>query len=296
MTAATTSHRGRLRTGLYTSLALAAFAANSILCRVALRGDAIDATSFTAIRLVAGAATLWLLVGLRSGYSRDASPGDWFAALALCVYAVGFSYAYLSLSAGTGALVLFGGVQLTMLAWGLRSGERPHPLQWIGLFAAASGLVTLVSPGVTAPSPGGAALMASAGIAWGVYSLRGRGATDPAAATADNFLRAAPLGLLLTLAALPSAHATAQGLGLAVVSGSLTSGIGYVIWYAALRGLTATRAAVVQLAVPVLVAFAGILFLSEPISPRLVISAVMILGGVALTLIAKDRLVPSAKK
>ncbi len=280
----------RLRTSLHTALALLAFAANSVLCRVALGSGAIDAASFTAIRLTAGAVTLWLLVRVVTRARGTRPRGDWASAAALFLYAICFSFAYLSLSAGTGALVLFGAVQTTMILAGLRSGERPHPLQWAGLLVAAVGLVALVFPGLTAPSPAGAALMAVAGASWGVYSLRGRGATDPIAVTADNFMRSAPLVLLVTLVTFPTAHLTPQGVWLAFLSGSLASGIGYVLWYAALRGLTATRAATVQLAVPVLVAFAGIIVLDEAVSMRLIISAILILGGVGLTLIRRERL------
>ncbi|MFZ5877348.1 MAG: DMT family transporter [Nitrospirota bacterium] len=289
MARAETNARSGLRVGLHTALALLAFAANSVLCRLALGNATIDAASFTAIRLTAGAATLWLLVRVATP-ARAARPrGDWVSAAALFTYATAFSFAYLSLSAGTGALVLFGAVQTTMILAGLQSGERPHPVQWAGLLAAAGGFAALVFPGLTAPSPAGAALMALAGAAWGVYSLRGRGATDPTAVTADNFMRSAPLALLVVLATLPVAHRSPQGVWLAVASGSLASGIGYVLWYAALRGLTATRAAAVQLAVPALVAFAGVMFLAEPVSPRLIGSAILILGGVGLTLVGSER-------
>jgi drug/metabolite transporter (DMT)-like permease len=290
MVRAGTDAPGTLRTSLHTGLALLAFAANSVLCRLALGNGTIDAATFTGIRLVSGAATLWLLVRVVSRATETRPHGDWASAVALFFYAVSFSFAYLSLSAGTGALVLFGAVQTTMILAGLRSGERLHPLQWAGLLAAAGGLVALVFPGLTAPSPTGAALMAVAGAAWGVYSLRGRNATDPIAVTADNFMRSAPLALLVVLATLPTAHLSPQGIWLAIASGSFASGIGYVVWYAALRGLNATRAATVQLAVPVLVAFGGVLFLSEAVSPRLIVSAVLILGGVGLTLVGRNSL------
>ncbi len=286
--AGTDAPSAQLRTSLHTALALLAFAANSVLCRLALGNGAIDAASFTAIRLTAGAATLWLVVRFVSRAPSTRPRGDWASAIALFLYAISFSFAYLSLSAGTGALVLFGAVQTTMIIAGLRSGERLQPLQWAGLLVAVGGLVALVFPGLTAPSPAGAALMAVAGAAWGVYSLRGRGATDPIAVTADNFIRSVPLVLLVALATFSTARLTPQGIWLAFLSGSLASGIGYVVWYAALRGLTATRAATVQLAVPVLVAFAGVLFLAEAVSVRLILSAVLILGGVGLTLVGRD--------
>jgi drug/metabolite transporter (DMT)-like permease len=202
----------------------------------------------------------------------------------LFLYAVAFSFAYLSLSAGTGALILFGVVQATMILAGLLSGERPHVLQWAGLLIAVAGLVYLVFPGLSAPSPLGAALMALAGVAWGIYSLRGREARDPIAATAHNFIYSVPLVLGASVLMRTHVHLSVKGVLLALVSGALTSGLGYILWYAALRGLTATRAALVQLVVPVLAAVGGVLFLSESITLRLFISAVAILGGVILAM------------
>jgi drug/metabolite transporter (DMT)-like permease len=277
-----------LRTLALTVAAMLAFAANSLLCRLALQQEAIDAASFGSIRLVSGAITLALIVKLRSR-PPPAERTDWLAAAMLFAYVAFFSFAYLSLSAGTGALILFGAVQLTMLGVGLRSGEMFGPVAWSGFVLAVAGLVYLMSPGVTAPPPLGAALMAVAGVAWGVYSLRGRGVADPLAATARNFVRAAPLALLLSLALASRAHANAAGIALAVASGAITSGIGYVIWYAALPGLSAMRAATVQLSVPLIAAFGGALFLSEAITPRLALASVAILGGIALVLMGKAR-------
>ncbi|CAN7156648.1 MULTISPECIES: DMT family transporter [unclassified Variovorax] len=277
-----------LQTLALTVAAMLAFAANSLLCRLALQQEAIDAASFGSIRLVSGALALTLIVRLRAK-PPAAGRADWLAAAMLFAYVAFFSFAYLSLSAGTGALILFGAVQLTMLGVGLRSGEMFGPVAWSGFVLAVAGLVYLVSPGVTAPPPLGAALMAIAGIAWGVYSLRGRGVADPLAATARNFLRAAPLALLLSLALASRAHANAAGIALAVASGAVTSGIGYVIWYAALPGLSAMRAATVQLSVPLIAAFGGVLFLSEAITPRLAFASVAILGGIALVLMAKAK-------
>jgi drug/metabolite transporter (DMT)-like permease len=271
-----------------TAAAMLAFAANSLLCRLALQQEAIDAASFGSIRLVSGALALALIVRLRA---RPPAAGrtDWLAAAMLFAYVAFFSFAYLSLSAGTGALILFGAVQLTMLGAGLRAGEMFGPVAWSGFVLAVAGLVYLVSPGVTAPPPLGAALMAIAGVAWGVYSLRGRGVADPLAATARNFVRAAPLALVLSLALASQAHANPAGIALAMASGAVTSGIGYVIWYAALPGLSAMRAATVQLSVPLIAAFGGVLFLSEAITPRLAFASVAILGGIALVLAAKSR-------
>ena len=280
--------RPGLRAIALTVAAMLAFAANSLLCRMALQHGGIDAASFGSIRLVAGALTLMLVVRLRSGRG-PAGRADWLAAAMLFAYVAFFSFAYLSLSAGTGALILFGAVQLTMLGAGLRAGEMFGPVAWSGFVLAVAGLIYLVSPGVTAPPALGAALMAVAGVAWGVYSLRGRGVADPLAATARNFVRAAPMALLLSalLAGTGSAHADAAGIALAVASGALTSGIGYVIWYAALPSLTAMRAATVQLSVPLIAAFGGVIFLSEAITPRLAFASVAILGGIALVLRAR---------
>jgi drug/metabolite transporter (DMT)-like permease len=269
---------------------MVAFAANSLLCRLALAQPRIDPGSFGSIRLVSGALVLALIVRMRAG--SDAPPrGDWLAATMLFAYVALFSFAYLSLSAGTGALILFGAVQLTMLGAGLRAGERFAPAAWAGLAAAIAGLFYLVSPGVSAPAPLGATAMALAGAAWGVYSLRGRGIADPLAATASNFARAAPLALALSALTAGAAHADAPGVALAVASGALSSGIGYVIWYAALRGLTAMRAATVQLSVPPIAAMGGALMLAEPITPRLMLASAAILGGIAVVLATRARAV-----
>lgn len=274
------------RTLLLTAATLVAFASNSLLCRLALRDGAIDWAGFTAIRLVSGAIALWLIVALPKRVSPLAG-GSVRMAAALLVYAVAFSYAYLALSAGTGALVLFGAVQATMIVAGIVGGERPGGREWLGLAAAVGGLVYLVSPGLEAPSPVGAASMALAGVAWGFYSLWGRGVPDPAAATAGNFVRAAPFALLPLLVLWGQAHVSPGGVGLAVVSGALTSGLGYVIWYHALRGLTATRAAVVQLAVPVVAGLGGVLLLGEVATPRLVVASMVTLGGIALAVLGR---------
>ena len=264
-------------------MALIAFAANSIFCRFALGDQTIDAASFTTVRLLSGALTLACIVLL----TRRGSPlqsGNWISASMLFLYAVTFSFAYISLSAGTGALILFGAVQITMILSGLIAGERPRLLEWLGLLAALGGLVYLVLPGLSAPSPLGSALMALAGIAWGVYSLRGRGIDDPVANTTGNFVRAAPLALIVSLIALSNYSLSPKGALLAVLSGALASGLGYVIWYAALRDLTATRAATVQLAVPVIAAIGGIFFLAEAVTLRLTFASIAILGGVGLAI------------
>ena len=263
-----------LQTTVLTSVAMLAFAANSLLCRLALLRSEIDPVSFAGIRLVSGAIMLAVIVRFRSEPSAPRH-ADWLAAAMLFAYVAFFSFAYLTLSAGTGALILFGAVQLTMFSVGLRSGEKFGSIAWLGLALAVSGLVYLVSPGIAAPPLVGAALMAIAGVAWGVYSLRGRAVADPLAATAGNFARAAPLALLMSAFFIASAraHANKAGVALAIASGALTSGIGYVIWYAALSKLTAMRAATVQLSVPLIAAFGGVAFLSEAITPRLGVCA-----------------------
>jgi drug/metabolite transporter (DMT)-like permease len=278
---------GQARTWLLTAVTMTAFATNSVLCRMALGAHVVDAASFTAMRLGSGAVALAMLSLLIRG-SNALSAGSWLSGFQLFLYAVGFSFAYLSLSAGTGSLILFGCVQTTMILSGLRRGERPHPLQWIGLTTALIGLIYLVFPGIASPSPLGSLLMALAGIAWGLYSLRGRGVKDPVDQTTGNFIRAVPFALVVWAVGVQSVHAEPRGILLAILSGALTSGIGYVIWYTALRGLSATRAATVQLSVPVLAAFGGVIFLAEVVTLRLVIASILILGGVALTVIAKE--------
>jgi len=271
-----------------TAAAMLAFAANSLLCRLALQQQNIDAASFASIRLVSGAIALALIV--RFSAQRFAfGDRDWLSALMLFAYVAFFSFAYRTLPAGTGALILFGAVQLTMLAAGLRAGETFGAVAWLGLALAVAGLVYLVSPGVAAPPILGAALMAVAGLAWGVYSLRGRGVADPLAATAGNFLRAAPLAVAVSVLSFTHAHAAPKGIALAIASGAITSGVGYVIWYAALRHLSAMRAATVQLSVPLIAAFGGVAFLSEAISLRLAVASVAILGGIALVLKSRPR-------
>jgi drug/metabolite transporter (DMT)-like permease len=270
---------------LLTLLALAAFAANSLLCRLALREGAIDPASFTAIRLLSGAIVLALL--LRAGNRAPLfAAGSWASAAYLALYAIPFALAYRNLTAGTGALLLFGAVQCTMILGGYREGHRLSGGQWVGLVIAFGGLVYLVAPGVSAPAPGGAALMTLAGLAWGIYSLRGRGAGQAALPqTAGNFARATPLAIVVCLLTLPGLFATANGVLLAVLSGALASGLGYVIWYRVLPGLTPVAASVVQLAVPLLAAAGGIGLLGERVTLRLGIATVLVLGGIAFTLL-----------
>jgi drug/metabolite transporter (DMT)-like permease len=270
-----------------TTLAMIAFAGNSLLCRLALKDSGIDAASFTSIRLVAGAIALWLIVRLRSGEQR--AMGSWWSAFALFAYAAGFSFAYVSLTTATGALLLFGTVQTTMIGYGLWRGERLQKRQIAGLACALGGLVGLLLPGLSAPPLVGSVLMIGAGVAWGIYSLRGKGAGDPICATAGNFMRAVPFSLGLSMAMLSFAAVDQAGFWYAVLSGALTSGVGYAIWYTALRGLTATSAATVQLSVPVIAAIGGIMFLGESVTLRLLITSIAILGGVALVILDKPR-------
>lgn len=265
-----------------TALAMVAFAANSLLCRGALGTGEIDAASFASVRIGSGAVVLALLCVLRGQGALLRRP-SWQSGALLFFYADPFAFAYRSLSAGTGALILFGSVQATMLLVAVARGERPSAKQWIGLLLALGGLAYLVSPGVSAPSLSGSALMAVAGVAWGFYSLRGRGSKTPVADTASNFLWAAPACVLLSLLS-PVAHATQAGLILALASGAVASGLGYVLWYAALAGLSRTQAASVQLSVPVIAALGGLLLLSESLSLRLVVASCVILGGVALAI------------
>jgi drug/metabolite transporter (DMT)-like permease len=283
-------------TPLLTVVAMLAFAANSLLCRLALGDEQIDAASFTTVRVVSGAITLVLFMLPRWRRGERKARFDWGAALMLFAYMIFFSFAYLSLSAGTGALLLFGSVQLTMLFAALRAGERFTPWSWTGLLLAVAGLVYLVSPGITAPDPLGAVFMIVAGLAWGLYSLVGRRAGNPLESTANNFILAAPMGIAVSLLFIAELQLSARGLLLAVASGSVASGLGYVTWYAALRGLTSTRAATVQLSVPVIAAVGGVLMLAEPVTLRLVLASTATLGGIALVLLQRSARDQSQRK
>jgi drug/metabolite transporter (DMT)-like permease len=282
------------RVVLLTLLALVAFAGNSLLCRAALAHTQIDAASFTTIRLLSGAVVLWVLVVLRNRNRRDSvkvtGHGNWLSALALFVYAAGFSFAYIQLNTGVGALILFGAVQISMIAFGLWRGERFTTAQWLGLLLAFSGLIGLLLPGLSAPPLTGAMLMIAAGVAWGVYSLRGKGAGDPLQVTAGNFSRTVPMALLLSLMLLSRVSLDSTGVYYALLSGALTSGVGYAIWYSALPLLKATTAATVQLSVPLLAALGGVVLLQEPVTLRLLLAALAILGGIALVVLTAKRL------
>jgi drug/metabolite transporter (DMT)-like permease len=269
-----------LRTAALAAGALVCFAANSLLCRAALGRGLADPATFAAVRLASGAAAVALPILV----ARRAPPsgGSWGSALVLFAYAVTFSLAYVRIGAGIGALVLFAAVQATMVGWGVASGARLGPVQWAGVALATGGLAWLTLPGADAPDVAGAVLMAVAGIAWGVYSVRGRSTTDPLSTTADNLVRTAPLGLLFLAARAPAAHATPAGVGLAVLSGAVATGGGYAIWYAALPALGASRAGTLQLSVPVIAAAGAVLLLGEPLTHRLWGAGAVILCGVAL--------------
>jgi len=274
------------RTITLTSLAMLAFAGNSILCRLALKTTTIDPASFTTIRLASAATALWVILSLRS--KGRPILGNWPSALALFVYAAGFSFAYINLKAGTGALLLFGSVQTSMISFGLWKGERFNVLQIAGFILAIIGLVVLVFPGLSAPPISSSALMIIAGVAWGIYSLRGRGVGDATMMTAGNFIRTLPMAAALSLIAWQSASLDLNGVLLAIASGAITSGIGYAIWYSALPGLKATQAATVQLSVPVITAIGGIVLIGEPLSLRLVLASLAILAGISLVIFNKQ--------
>lgn len=276
-----------LRLFALTLSAMLAFAGNSLLCRLALKQTAIDPTTFVVIRVVSGALMLWLVLALRQQSER--LEGSWAGALALLAYALAFSFAYTHIPAGTGALLLFGAIQISMILYGLTIGERLAPLQCVGMALAIAGLVALMLPGTDAPPVFYGFLMILSGVAWSIYSLLGRGARNPVAATAGNFIRAAPVALALLLAQFVMSHVRldAAGAAYAVASGAVTSGLGYILWYAALKQLNVTRAATVQLSVPVLAALGGTLFLDEPLTVLLMAASALVLAGVSLVILNK---------
>lgn len=283
-----TSHQGKavFRAVVFTTLAMIAFAANSVICRVALKSGAIAPSDFTAIRIVSGAATLAVILAIRNRAVSRGS-GTWTSGFLLFAYAACFSFAYLSLSAATGALILFSFVQATMITLGLVEGDRPRPAEWLGWVTAALGLGYLLLPGVHAPPLVGASLMAAAGVSWGVYSTRGRGATDALGTSCGNFMHAVPFALLVSLVMVRQGHWTAEGVSWAALSGSVTSGLGYVLWYAALPALSSMQAALVQLTAPPLAALGGVLMLAEPLTDRLAWAGAAILGGIAVALVCR---------
>ncbi len=268
-----------------TCLAMLAFASNSLLCRLALKDTGIDAASFTSVRLLSAALTLFLV--LRFTKKATALSGNWPSAVVLFIYAAGFSFAYINLTAATGALLLFSSVQMSMIGYGIWKGEVLRPLQMLGLALALAGLLGLVAPGLAAPPLLNAVLMIGAGVAWGIYSLRGRGAGDPTAVTAGNFLRTVPIAIVLSALTFKTVSLDTTGFAYALASGALTSGLGYAIWYRALPGLKATEAAIVQLSVPVIAALGGIILLGENLSLRLILASIAILSGIALVVYRK---------
>jgi drug/metabolite transporter (DMT)-like permease len=271
-----------------TGLAMAAFAANSVLCKLALSHAAIDPATFTLVRLGSGACALCLIVSINQKPKQ--LEGSWTASVALFAYAAAFSFAYVSLPAATGSLLLFGAVQMTMVGGGLARGERLSALQWIGLTIAVAGLAALVAPGASAPSLTGACLMLTAGVAWGAYSLLGRNVADPLGATAGNFVRSLPIAISVLLSTLAfRTDVSWSGITCAVLSGGVASGLGYAIWYAALPDLTPAQGASVQLSVPVMTALGGALVLGEAISVRMSLLSLAVLGGIALVLGSRER-------
>ncbi|MGH8320257.1 MAG: DMT family transporter [Steroidobacteraceae bacterium] len=278
-----------LRIVICTVLALVAFAGNSLLCRAALAHTHIDAASFTTVRLLSGTVVLCCLVWLRGGARMGR--GNWVSALTLFAYAAGFSFSFLHLTAAAGALLLFGAVQTTMIGYGIWSGERIRWLQTVGLVLACGGLVGLLLPGLSAPPLTGALPMLGAGAAWGIYSLRGKHGGDSLKVTAGNFTRTVPMALVMSLLLAARTSLDPAGVGYAVLSGAVTSGVGYAIWYTALPALTSTTAATVQLSVPILAAVGGVSFLDEPLTLRLLVASVAIIGGIALVVLMGKRTV-----
>ncbi|MDH5426140.1 MAG: DMT family transporter [Gammaproteobacteria bacterium] len=278
------------KTAAITSLALIAFALNSVLCRMALGSAAIDAASFTVIRLLSGSIMLLIIISFGRHNRECSATGSWTASLMLFIYALTFSFAYLSLDTGTGALILFGSVQITMILVAVISGVRLHYTEWSGVIIAFSGFVYLILPAVSTPSFSGLFLMTAAGIAWAIYTLKGRGSVNPLMDTAFNFFRTTPLILLLTVITLSNAEYSAQGIILAVLSGAITSAIGYTLWYFALASLSSTQAAVLQLSVPVIAAAGGVIFISEAITLRFTVSTTLVLGGILLVVVGKEHL------
>jgi drug/metabolite transporter (DMT)-like permease len=279
-----------MRIFFLTAFALTAFAFNSILCRMALATGEIDAASFTVIRLISGTVTLAALLLATGKTKRITRNGNWASALFLFAYAIAFSFAYIGLTTGTGALILFGCVQLTMFGVSLYRGVRPSALEWIGLAVAFAGLIYLVLPGLAAPPLLSAVLMAAAGIAWGFYTLRGKGSEDPPADTAGNFLRSVPMVVTAGVIFISSLQLSTRGAVLAILSGSIASGIGYSVWYATLKYHTPTRAGILQLSVPVIAAIGGTLLLAETVSTRLLIASALVLGGIGLTFLNSNKI------
>lgn len=269
------------------TIALLAFAGNSVLCRLALGDQVVDAASFTSIRLLSGAIFLFALVRFKEKKSVSMKGGNWLSAISLFLYAATFSYAYISLDTGTGALILFGFVQLTMIAYTFMQGKRLAIVEWFGLFIAFSGLLVLLLPGASAPSLTGFILMAISGVAWGIYTIKGKGSETPLLDTATNFLKTLPFIILLTLITFYNSELSTSGIILAATSGAITSGLGYAIWYAVLKNITVIQAAISQLLVPIIASIAGVLFTNETITTKLLIASLLILGGILILTLGK---------
>jgi len=288
-----------IKTILFTALALMAFAANSVLCRLALGEKSIDAASFTIVRLFSGAITLWVLIYLKSMIGNNksnkekASSGSWYGSLMLFIYALAFSFAYITLDTATGALILFGSVQITMILVNTFKGNRLHLIEWLGVVLAFTGFVYLMLPGINTPSLYGFILMTISGIAWGFYTLNGRGSQNPLMDTAHNFIKTIPLIVIvgiLQILIMKGIQLSKTGIFLAILSGAIASGVGYSIWYSVLPNLSVVLSAVLQLLVPVIAAFGGILFVNELITQRLLLSGLMILCGILLVILSKQYL------
>ena len=276
-----------IKTSLLTGLALIAFAANSVLCRLALGNGSIDALSFTGIRLVSGAIALFIILSIKGNNKGISSKGSWTASFTLFLYAITFSYAYLSVDTGTGALILFGSVQITMILLSLISGTRLHISEWSGVIVAFTGFIYLIFPSITSPSINGFILMSVSGISWGIYTLKGRNSKNPLMDTTYNFLRTIPFVALLAVFTMQNIDFSSEGVIFALLSGGIASGVGYTIWYIALGDLSSTQAAVIQLSVPVIAAIGGVWFVSEIITFRLIISATIVLGGILMVVLGK---------
>lgn len=275
------------KTILFTVLALLAFAGNSILCRLALNEGAIDAASFTSIRLLSGALFLLLLVGIKAKEKLWLSKGKWLSACLLFLYAIAFSYSYVDIDTGTGALILFGSVQVTMVLFSFFKGHKLILAEWFGLIVAFSGLLVLLLPGAATPTISAFLLMVLSGFAWAFYTIAGRDSKTPLLDTAGIFIKTIPLITLLTLGTYEHMKISNEGVLLAVLSGVVTSGLGYAIWYAALAKLSVTQAAIFQLTVPIIAAFGGVLFSHELITAQLLVSSLLVLGGIFINIIGK---------
>ncbi len=285
-----------LKIFILTGLALIAFAANSVLCRLALGDKTIDAASFTNIRLFSGAVVLLLILKLYNSQSQNSSKGNWLSSFMLFLYAVTFSFAYISLDTGTGALIMFGSVQITIILLSIISGNRLNIYEWLGVTIAFLGFVYLILPGVSSPSLIGFSLMTIAGIAWGIYTLKGKESKNPLRDTTYNFIRTIPFIIILLVFTIQHSSYSTKGVVLAIISGGITSGIGYTIWYMAMEGLSKIQTAVIQLLVPIIAAFGGVIFVDEKITFRLSIASILVLGGILVVVLGRKNLLNHSKK